>query len=129
MTLVDTSVIVALLDTSHDQHRACARAIERAAEQGALAVSAITFAELAAGGRTREAVEEDLRGFHRVELDFNAAWRAGHAFRRARKGKTERAVLPDFLIRAQAATLNLPHLTNDRRRLTEWSDVDFIFPD
>jgi predicted nucleic acid-binding protein len=129
MILVDTSVIVALLDANHDQHQICARAIERAAEQGELAVSVVSIAELAAGGRTREAVEEDLRGFQQIELDFNAAWRAGHAFRRARKGKTETAVLPDFLIRAQAATLNLRHLTNDRRRLAEWTDVDFIFPD
>ena len=92
-------------------------------------MSVVTFAELAAGGRTREAVEEDLRGFHRIELDFNAAWRAGHAFRRARKGKADSVVLPDYFIRAQAAMLNLPHLTNDRRRLAEWSDVDFIFPE
>ena len=129
MILVDTSVIVAWLDPQHDQHKKCWRAIHDLSGKDDLAVSAVSFGELAAGGRTREAVEEDLRGFHRIDLDFNAAWRAGHAFRRARKGKTETAVLPDFLIRAQAATLNLPHLTNDHRRLTEWSDVDFIFPD
>ncbi len=38
-------------------------------------------------------------------------------------------VLPDFLIRGQAAALNLPHLTNDRRRLAVWPDVDFMFPE
>jgi hypothetical protein len=38
-------------------------------------------------------------------------------------------VLPDFFIRAHAAVLNLRHLTNDRRRLTAWPDVDFLFPD
>jgi predicted nucleic acid-binding protein len=38
-------------------------------------------------------------------------------------------VLPDFFIRAQAAILNLPHLTNDRRRIKSFSDVDFEFVD
>ena len=91
-------------------------------------MSAVTFAELAAGARTREAVEEDLHGFVRLELDFAAAWRAGQAFRRHRPGKAESPVLPDFFIRAQAAVLTLRHLTNDRRRLTPWPDVDFVFP-
>jgi hypothetical protein len=30
-------------------------------------------------------------------------------------------------IRAQAAVLNLPHLTNDRRRTKTFPDVDFEF--
>jgi len=38
-------------------------------------------------------------------------------------------VLPDFLIRAQAAALDCKHLTNDRRRLAAFPDVEFIFPD
>jgi hypothetical protein len=38
-------------------------------------------------------------------------------------------VLPDFLIRAQAAALNCRHLTNDRRRLRAFPEVDYIFPD
>lgn len=36
-------------------------------------------------------------------------------------------VLPDFFIRAQAAVRNLRHLTNDRRRIKSFSDVDFEF--
>ncbi len=34
-------------------------------------------------------------------------------------------VLPDLLIRAQVAELNLRHLTNDRRRTHSFPDVDF----
>ncbi|MGZ8920998.1 MAG: hypothetical protein ACXW3L_08440 [Limisphaerales bacterium] len=92
-------------------------------------MSAVTFAELAAGARTREAVDDDLKGFIRLELDFNSAWRAGQTFRRHRPEKKHAAVLPHFFIRAQAAVLDLRHLTNDRRRLNPWPDVDFIFPD
>lgn len=129
MILVDTSVIVAWLDASHPEHARCVRALAQQAGQDQLAVSSVTYAELAAGGRTREAIDEDLRLFQRVDLGFDAAYRAGVAFGRYHPGKQERRpVLPDFLIRAQAATLEIPHLTNDRRRTNVFPEVDFIFP-
>jgi predicted nucleic acid-binding protein len=127
MTLVDTSVIVAWLDKNHSHHRACVEAIEHCAERGHLAVSSVTYGELAAGGRTREAVEEDLRDFEKIPMDSNAAWRAGIAFRQYRRKDSDDPVLPDFFIRAQAAVMNLPHLTNDRRRIKCFPDVDFKF--
>jgi predicted nucleic acid-binding protein len=125
--LVDTSVIVAWLDRSHPQHRACVTALEAWARRGPLAVSCVTCGELAAGGRTRDAVEEDLRDFEKIPLDTEAAWRAGMAFRQYRRKDTDDPVLPDFFIRAQAAVLNLRHLTNDRRRIRVFADVDFEF--
>ena len=127
MILVDTSVIVAWLDKQHPHHRACAAAIERWAQRDKLAVSSVTYGELAAGGRTREAVDEDLKHFERISLDANAAWRAGMAFRNYRRKDTDDPVLPDFFIRAQAAARNLPHLTNDHRRVKSFPDVDFEF--
>jgi predicted nucleic acid-binding protein len=90
-------------------------------------VSSVTCGELAAGGRTRDAVEEDLRDFEKIPLDIEAAWRAGMAFRQYRRRETDDPVLPDFFIRAQAAVLNLRHLTNDRRRIRVFADVDFEF--
>src|SRR5438132_13637431 len=102
MILVDTSVIIAWLDRSHRHHQACWRAIREWAARDELAVSSVTYAELAAGARIREAVDEDLKGFRPVDLDFASAWRAGQAFRGYHPGKTESPVLPDFFIRAQA---------------------------
>lgn len=127
MILVDTSVIVAWLDKNHAHHRACAQALESWAQRDLLAVSSVTYGELAAGGRTREAVEEDLRDFEKLPLDPDAAWRAGQAFRQYRRQDSDDPVWPDFFIRAQAATLNLPHLTNDRRRTKIFPEVDFEF--
>jgi predicted nucleic acid-binding protein len=127
--LVDTSVIVAWLDKNHPQHRHCLAAIERWARRDRLAVSCVTCGELAAGGRTRDAMEEDLRNFEIIPLDTDAAWRAGMAFRQYRRKETDDPVLPDFFIRAQAAVRNLRHLTNDRRRIKSFSDVDFEFVD
>lgn len=129
MILVDTSVIVAWLDGTHEDHRACSQALEHWAGQDQLVISAVTYAELAAGGRTRQAVDEDVRDFRKIDLDFEASWRAGLAFGRAYPAARDcKPVLPDFLIRAQAAALNCKHLTNDRRRLAAFPEVEFIFP-
>src|SRR5437764_438602 len=128
MILVDTSVIVAWLDRTHQYHNLCRDALHAAAAGDQVAVSSVTYAELAAGGRKREAVDEQLEVFVRLDLNFEAAWRAGRVFRRCHPEKGDAVVLPDFLIRAQAAALGCRHLTNDRRRLAHWPDVDFIFP-
>ena len=127
MILVDTSVIVAWLDENHEAHRACVAAIEKWVRQDQLAVSAVTFAELAAGARTREHVEEALELFERLELTFDDAWRAGVAFRQFRPNEKDKPVLPDFFIRSQAAARQIPHLTRDRRRTKSFPDVDFEF--
>ena len=126
MILVDTFVLVAWLDKSHPQQARCRQAIYEAARE-TLAVSSFTYAGLAAGGRTGEGVDEDFNDFERLDLDFADAWRAGQAFRQKRGKVTDDPVLPDFLIRAQATTRNLPHLTNDRRRTGSFPDVDFLF--
>src|SRR5438445_13790974 len=115
MILVDTSVIVAWMDPSHGAHKECSKALELWAGRDQLAVSSVTYAELAAGARTQEGVDEDLKPFQRIDLDFDAAWRAGQRFRQHRPSKAESLVLPDFFIRGQAAALNVQHLTNDRR--------------
>ena len=96
MILVDTSVIVAWLDKNHPQHRACVKAIEHGAQRERLAVSSVTYGEFAAGGRTREAVEEDLRDFEKIPLDTDATWRAGMAFRQYRRTNSDDPALPDF---------------------------------
>jgi predicted nucleic acid-binding protein len=128
MILIDTSVIVAWLDTRHEHHKPCEAALTRWAAEDELAVSCVTYAELAAGARTKEGVDEALAICKRVDLDFEAAWVAGQRFRRFQSAKRAHLVLPDFFIRAQAAVLNCRHLTNDRGRLALWPDVDFLFP-
>ena len=77
--------------------------------------------------RSSEHVEEALSLFQRLDVDFDAAWRAGVAFRQYRRKDSDDPVLPDFLIRAQAAARNIPHLTRDRRRIKSFPDVDFEF--
>ena len=127
MILVDTSIIVAVQDTGHPHHAACFAALDIWAGSEPLGVSVITLAELAAGGRTREAMAEDFALWTILSVDAEAALRAGQAFRQSYQSR-QTAPLPDFLIRAQAAVLGLKHLTNDRRRTAQFPDVEFVFP-
>lgn len=99
-------------------------AMTRAFMEDEVAVSVVTLAELGAGGRTAEAIEEDLRGFVLVELKAEGALVAGRVF--SRTPRTQSVPLPDYFIRAQAATRGWKHLTNDRRRLSWWPEVEFL---
>jgi hypothetical protein len=104
--------------------------LEYWAEKDTLAISVVTYAELAAGARTREWINEQLATFQIVDLDPDSAWRAGMAFRQYKSARGEsEPVLPDFLIRGQAAANNWRHLTNDRRRTRVFPDVDWLWPD
>ena len=127
MILVDTSVLVAWMDSTHAHHKACKAAIVHWSQQDDLCISTVTWAELAAGGRTREALEEELAPFITLELDLESAWLAGQAFGRYKPAKSEQEpVLPDFFIRAQAEQLGIRHLTNDKRRWKAFPNVEWL---
>jgi predicted nucleic acid-binding protein len=128
MILVDTSVIVAWIDPDHELHAKSEKALVDWAGQEDLAISALTYAELASAGRSKDAIEEMLSGFVRLDFDFNAAFRAGQAYGRWNPGKGRKPVLPDFLIRGQASVLGVRHLTNDRHQIQAFPEVDFLFP-
>ncbi|MCX6913865.1 MAG: type II toxin-antitoxin system VapC family toxin [Verrucomicrobia bacterium] len=55
---MDTSVIVAWLDRDHAHHKACTAALDRASQTDELAISTVTYAELASGARTRRGEHE-----------------------------------------------------------------------
>ena len=130
MMLVDTSVLAAWLDADNPLHKESKAALLHWAGQEQLVISSVSYAELAAGLRQREGVDESLAPFDRVELDFESAWRAGMAFRKSLAGRSkDKPVLPDFFIRAQAATMGWKHLTNDRRRRACFPEVEFVFPE
>ncbi len=82
MILLDTSVIAAWFDADHPHHLACEGALLHWANQEELAISAVTYGELAAAGRTRKALDEILGGFTRLACDFEAAFRSGQSFAR-----------------------------------------------
>jgi predicted nucleic acid-binding protein len=118
-TLVDTSVLLDLLDAESEWHDWSAWTLSRCGSRGALAINPIIFAEVSAGFASVEEVEEALPKayFRREPLPWDAAFLAGQAFvRYRRRGGSKPTPLPDFYIGAHAAVAKHTLLTRDARR-------------
>lgn len=123
MLLVDTNVLVDVLeddakwaDWSISQLRAQAK-IHR------LAINPIIYAELSLTFSTVEALDKTIEGLGLalIELPRPALFLAGKAFvRYRRQGGTKSNVLGDFFIGAHAAVSGHPVLTRDIRRYTAY---------
>jgi predicted nucleic acid-binding protein len=119
MILVDTCV---LLDVVQDDPRWAdwsQAQIEHALDHGGLAINPIVYAEFSVWYEDMGLLERTLADFGVgfEELPREALYLAGKAFRqyRARQG-TRSSVLPDFFIGAHAAVLEVPILTRDTAR-------------
>jgi len=132
MILVDTCVLLDVVQADSRWADWSQEQLERAAEWGGLLINPIIYAEFSVW-------YEDLRQLDRVLADFGAAYEelprtalflAGKAFRqyRARRG-TRSSVLPDFFIGAHAAVRELPLLTRDTARIrTYFPTVALLAP-
>lgn len=132
MILVDTCVLLDVVqadarwaDWSQDQ-------LERAAERGGLLINPIVYAEFSVWFEDFQQLEQVVADFGVTfeELPRDALFLAGKAFRqyRARRG-TRPSVLPDFFIGAHAAVCELPLLTRDTARIrTYFPTVALLAP-
>ena len=132
MILVDTCVLLDVVqadarwaDWSLDQ-------LERAADRGGLIVNPIVYAEFSVWYDSIESCEDTLTAFGATleELPREALFLAGKAFRlyRARRG-TRASVLADFFIGAHAAVREIPVLTRDPARMRAYfPNVALIAP-
>ncbi len=122
-TAIDTNVIVALWDAEDTLHRIARAALDKAFNEGTLAISGAVYAELmAAPGRTEAFVDRfcEETGIG-VEWEFGErVWRAagtafqGYAARRRRqKGAEARRILADFVTGAHALVNGYTLLTLD----------------
>lgn len=118
-TLVDSNV---LLDVFTEDPRWFAwseAALERCADEGALVINPVIYAEISIGFERIEDLERALPAglIQRQPLTEEAAFLAGKAFLAyRRKGGGGRSPLPDFFIGAHAAVAGLRLLTRDARR-------------
>ena len=132
-TLVDSNVILDVLTDDTAWYSWSSSAIERCANEGLLYINAIIYAEVSIGFAAIEEVEEALPGesFVRLQIPSEAAFLAGKAFLRYRKGRGPRtSTLPDFFIGAHAAVAGLRLLTRDSRRYrTYFPSVSILAPD
>ena len=133
-TIVDTNILIDALGPAGSSHRDWSLAALRSAkDDGALAISAIVWAELAAGPMSERDLSLALAYLRmdREDFPFAAAYPAGRAHRlyRERGGVRERT-LPDFLIGAHALVGGHRLLTRDASRYRAYfPDLDIVSPE
>lgn len=132
MNLVDTNVIVDLLDTTSPFKDWSEQQLLAAKLRGGLSINAIIYAELAALPSTLPMLDDFLRitGIAIEPLSRQCSRLAGQAFwaYRQRKG-AKTGVPPDFFIGAQAQAEGWTLLTRDVARYkTYFPDVTLISP-
>lgn len=120
MILVDTCVLLDVVQADPRWAEWSQDQLARAAERGGFVINPIVYAEFSVW-------YEDIRKFERVLSGFDAGFEeiprealflAGKAFRRYRaKGGVRSSVLPDFFIGAHAAVREMPLLTRDTARI------------
>jgi len=118
-TLVDSNVILDVVTDDAAWSARSRRALERAADEGGLAINPIVYAEVSVGYDRIEDLDAALppETFARLPLPWAAGFLAGECFMRYRRaGGTRRSPLPDFYIGAHAAVGGLTLLTRDARR-------------
>ncbi len=132
VTLVDSNVILDVVTDDPIWFQWSSESMARAADDSALAINPIIFAEVSIGFRTLEELEDLLpaRDFRRLELPYEAAFLAGKAFLAyRRRGGKKAAPLPDFYIGAHAAISGLRLLTRDPKRYrTYFPTIDLVAP-
>ena len=118
-TLVDTSVLIDILDEDEEWLDWSASMLDRAARQGPLVINQLILAEASVTLDTVEELDEALPAsyFVRESLPWDAAFLAGKAFvGYRRRGGTKRSPVPDFYIGAHAAVAGHTLLTRDPKR-------------
>lgn len=132
MALLDTNVILDLVTDDSEWFEWSLGAVEEAATEGPLFVSAVVYAELSIRYESQSAVDALIEsvGAEFSDLPRRASFLAAKAFVRYREaGGARTGVLPDFFIGAHAAALDIPLLTRDARRYrTYFPNVRLITP-
>lgn len=133
MLLVDTNVLVDVLENDPQWADWSIGQLRAQAKIHPLTINSIIYAELSLTFSTVEALDQvlDDLGLVMIELPRPALFLAGKAFvRYRRQGGKKANVLGDFFIGAHAAVAGHPVLTRDTRRYTAYfPSVTLIAPE
>ena len=132
MILVDTCILLDIVQPDPSWGNWSLAQLEQAADRGPLLINPIIYAEFAAGYPSIESAELALTDFgaQLEEIPREALFLAGKAYRQYRERKgTRTGVLSDFFIGAHAAVRGIPVLTRDTSRIrTYFPTVTLISP-
>jgi predicted nucleic acid-binding protein len=119
--IFDSNVVIELIE--RDGTGALAARLGRVRQERRLFTNAVVLAEVSSGFGELADVLEFFERMAATLVPFapDEAFRAGQAFAEyRRRGGTRTAILPDFLIGAQAATRGWPLVTRDRKGLDRY---------
>ncbi|CAN5312484.1 type II toxin-antitoxin system VapC family toxin [soil metagenome] len=132
MLLVDTNVLVDVLQDDPQWAEWSLRQLRAQAQIHALAINAVIYAEISLSFSTIEALDAVVTRMELTveEIPLPALFLAAKAFAQYRKrGGSKVQVLPDFFIGAHAAVRGWPLLTRDAARFrTYFPSLDVIAP-
>ncbi len=132
VTLVDSCALLDVLTDDPTWAQWSAETIEAAEAAGELVINPLIYAEVSAGYKTIEEVEEALPTaiFRREPLPYEAGFLAAKAFvDYRRRGGARTAPLPDFYIGAHAAVRRYRVITRDTARLrTYYPSLELLAP-
>ena len=133
MLLVDTNVILDVVEDDPDWANWSQTRLDAAALQYTLLINSVIYAELSIAYLRIEELEAMLStgGFRMEPIPREALFLAGKVFRQYRnRGGSKTGVLPDFFIGAHAAVAGIPLLTRDPRRYRSYfPGLDIIHPE
>lgn len=131
-TLVDSNVLIDVIDGTLDWSERSSAALERVGAAGPVVINEVIYAEVSVRYEDTDELDRDLPVdyFQRERMPWPAAFLAGKAFLAYRsRGGIRRSPLPDFFIGAHAAVAGLRLLTRDASRYrTYFPTVELITP-
>lgn len=132
-TLVDTNVLIDILDDDVEWEAWSEQQLKAARQLGNLVINPLIYAEVCAGYPTQRRADQALSStvYRRENLPWEAAFSASRAFLAYRKGGgTKRSPLPDFYIGAHADLKGYVLLTRDPERYRRlFPSLRIIAPD
>jgi predicted nucleic acid-binding protein len=130
--MVDSNVILDIATDDPQWSAWSSEVLQHVANESAMVINPLIYAEVSIGFETIEALEEALPYdvFRREPLPYAAAFLAGKCFLDyRRRGGNKRSPLPDFYIGAHAAVMKYRLLTRDPARYrTYYPKVQLIAP-
>jgi predicted nucleic acid-binding protein len=132
MILVDSSVLIDLLEKTPEWFEWCAEQLAQARRRDAIGINALVYAEVSRTFKTSALQDQFLKatGIQYLHIPASAAFEASLAHRRYRAaGGSRAATLPDFFIGAHARAESYTLMTRDAKRIsTYFPDVPVISP-
>lgn len=131
-TLVDSNVLIDVLEKRLAWSQRSALALEAAIDAGPVVINQVIYAEVSVRYADTDELDLDLSRdiYQREQIPWPAAFLAGKAFQIYRtRGGVRRSPLPDFFIGAHAAVAGLRLLTRDTARYRSYfPTVELISP-